>query len=265
VSSDPFVEFKNKQRQGWPCFVATEIFTTPVAAHLVRFAGVTAGQAVLDAATGTGVVAINAALQGARVTGLDLTPELLARARENAALAGVEVAWHEGDVESLPFPDQAFDVVLSEFGHMFAPRPEVATRELLRVLKPGGRLAFATWPPEHLIGGLFNLISRYAPPPPGVAPTALWGDPNVVRERLAEAVRDLFFQRGIMTIPALSTGHYRERLETTSSSVIRLTQDLTADPDKLATFRHELDALIAPYCADNLVRQEYLLSRAIKA
>src|SRR5204862_168542 len=94
---------------------------------------------------------------------------LLQRAREDAALAGVEVEWHEGDVESLPFGDAAFDVVLSPFGHMFAPRPAVATREMLRVLKPGGVIAFSTWPPELCMGRVFGLTdvtaSCYTRPP----------------------------------------------------------------------------------------------------
>src|SRR5271168_2461 len=102
------------------------MLTTIPAARLVKFAGVQPGQQVLDVACGTGVVSVTAARIGAHVTALDLTPELLERARENARVAGVEVDWHEGDVEQLPFGDTTFDVVLSEFGHIFAPRPEVA-------------------------------------------------------------------------------------------------------------------------------------------
>src|SRR5262245_38161238 len=217
MSTDPFAEFKSRQRQGWKHFVPLETNTTPVAGHLARFADVQPGQALLDVATGTGVLAITARLLGARVTALDLTPELLARARENAATAGVpDVEWHEGDAESLPFPDRSFDVVVSQFGHIFAPRPEVVTRELLRVLRPGGRIAFATWPPEQLVGRMFALVSRFAPPPPGVAPPPQWGDPAVVRERLGAAVRDLFFERGVMSVPTLSLGHYRADFETTA-------------------------------------------------
>ena len=88
----------------------------------MRFAGVKSGQRVLDVACGTGVVAVTAARLGARVTGADLTPELLAQARENATIAGLDIEWQEADVEHLPFEDRAFDVVLSQFGHIFAPR-----------------------------------------------------------------------------------------------------------------------------------------------
>ncbi len=149
---DPFESFKAAQKQGWAHFAPFEAITTPCAARLVKRAGIRSGQRVLDVACGTGVVSVTAARLGARVTGLDLTPELLERARENERIAGVEIDWHEGDVEKLPFGDAAFDFVLSEFGHIFAPRPEVALGEMLRVLKPGGTIAFSTWPPELFVG-----------------------------------------------------------------------------------------------------------------
>src|SRR5206468_652809 len=83
--------------------------------------------------------AITARRAGARVTGLDLTPELLTVAKENAAIAELDdITWKQGDVEDLPFRDGEFDVVLSQFAHIFAPRPEVAIGQMLRVLKPGG-------------------------------------------------------------------------------------------------------------------------------
>lgn len=144
-------EFKDRQREMWASFTPTAMFTTPVAGHLVAFAGVGAGEAVLDVGTGTGVVAISAARAGARVTALDLSPELLEQARENGRIAQHEdIVGVEGDAEALPYPDGSFDVVLSQFGHIFAPRPDVVIAEMRRVLTPNGRIAFATWPPEHL-------------------------------------------------------------------------------------------------------------------
>lgn len=265
MTSDPFVEFKSRQREGWAFFAPLEAYTTPPAAHLVRFAGVQPGQTVLDVGTGTGVVAITARRVGASVAGLDLTPELMARAREHAVLANVDdILWREGDAESLPFADASFDIVLSQFGHMFAPRPEIATREMLRVLKRGGRLAFATWPPEHFLGKLFSLAGKYVPSPPGVAPTPEWGDLAVVRERLGSGVRDLFFERGVMMFPALSPQHYRATIEKTSGPVIKLVQRLQNDRATLDAFREELEALVEEYLADNVVRHDYLLTRAIK-
>ena len=142
---------------------------------MVKFANVRAGQNVLDVGCGTGVVAVTAARKGARVHGVDLTPELLERARENANIAQAEIDFREGDAEALAFDDVTFDVVLSQFGHMFAPRPDVAIREMLRVLKPGGRIAFSTWPPELLVGRSFAIMGKYGPPPvPGVSPVVAY-------------------------------------------------------------------------------------------
>src|SRR4051794_10701721 len=123
---DPFAELKANQRQGWAFFSPVEAVTALAAPKLVKFARVKPGQRVLDVACGTGVVAVTASLAGAQTTGMDLTPELLEHARENARVAEVEIDFHTGDVEALEFPDSTFDVVLSQFGHMFAPRPDVA-------------------------------------------------------------------------------------------------------------------------------------------
>src|SRR6202142_959500 len=149
-NGDTLKQFKEMQRQGWAHFAPLEALTIPQAAKLVRHAGVRAGQKVLDVGCGTGVVAVTAARMGAQVSGLDLTPELLERARANSQIAEVQVDWREGDAEQLPYGDGAFDVVLSQFGHIFAPRSAVARGEMLRVLKPGGTIAFSTWPPESL-------------------------------------------------------------------------------------------------------------------
>ena len=263
---DTFAQFKEAQKQGWAYFAPLETFTTPAAAQLVRHARVAAGHRVLDVACGTGVVAITAARAGARASGLDLTPQLLERARENAQLANVQIEFREGDAEELPFDDAAFDVVLSQFGHMFTPRPEVAVSEMLRVLKPKGTIAFSTWPPELFVGRTFMLVGRYAPPPPqGVAPPPLWGDPNVVRERLGKAVSNIVFDRERMLVPALSAAHFRSTFERSAGPVIKLVEALTAaDPARLSEFRREFEALITEYFQDNLVHQDYLLTRAVK-
>src|SRR5579885_473227 len=163
MAQDPFAAFKEVQREGWALFAPTEVFTTPAAAQLVKHAGIKKGDKVLDVACGTGVVALTAARLGAQVKGLDLSPVLLERANWNAELAGLSIEFTEGDVESLPYQDGEFDVVASQFGHMFAPRPSVAVAEMLRVLKPGGTIAFSTWPPEMFIGKMFALTGKYLP------------------------------------------------------------------------------------------------------
>jgi len=265
MSEDAIAKFKQAQRQCWKHFAPLEALTTPVAARLVKFAKVRAGQDVLDVGCGTGVAAITAARIGARVRGIDLTPELLERARENARIATVEIEFREGDAEALPFEDGAFDVVLSQFAHMFAPRPNVAVGEMLRVLKRGGTIAFATWPAELMIGSSFRLMSKYMPPPPpGVSPPPQWGEVAIVRERLGAAVTDIMFDRGCMLVPALSVQNYRDHLEHTAGPMLKLVEWLASDPGRLAQFRAEYDALVAPYFEDNVVRQDYLLTRAVK-
>ncbi|HYM80236.1 MAG TPA: class I SAM-dependent methyltransferase [Candidatus Limnocylindria bacterium] len=258
--------FKAAQRQGWAHFAPLEAFTTPPAARLVRFAGVRSGQHVLDVGCGTGVVAVTAALQGAKTTGLDLTPELLDRARENARTGSLDIDWHEGDAEQLPFADREFDVVLSQFGHMFAPQPDVTIAEMLRVLKPGGTIAFSTWPPELFTGRVFALVGRYMPPPPpGVSPPGQWGDPNLVRERLGSAVKDLSFERDLMLFPALSPRHQRHHMERTAGPVLKLVAMLeSSDPAKLEAFRSEYESLASEYFENNTTRQSYLMTRAVK-
>jgi SAM-dependent methyltransferase len=263
---DPFEAFKNIQKQGWAHFAPLEMFTTPSAATLVKFARVAAGQLVLDVCCGTGVVAVTAARKGAEVTGLDFTPELLARAHENSRMAKVTVDWQDGDVEALPFPDNTFDVVLSQFGHIFAPRPAVAIGEMLRVLRPGGTIAFSTWPPEHYAGRIGELIVRYVPPPPpGLSVPQQWGDVNVVRERLGGAVRDLTFQRDVQRAPALSPQHFRELAEQSAGPLVKMVETLSAtDPARLEAFRREYEAIATEYLEDNVLRQDYLLTRATK-
>ncbi len=263
---DTIAQFKQAQKEGWKFFAPLEWLTTPAAAQLVRFAGVGAGMRALDVGCGTGVVAITAARLGAQVKAIDLTPQLLERARENGTVAEVKIEWHEGDAEELAFADGTFDVVLSQFAHIFAPRPEVALKEMLRVLRPQGTIAFATWPPESLVGRTTEIRARYmTPPPAGVPSPDLWGDPRVVRERFGNAVTDIVFDRHAVLFPALSPQQYRLTIERTAGPVIKLIADLAAsDPARLRAFRAEFDAAVAPYIRDNVVRQDYLLTRARK-
>jgi SAM-dependent methyltransferase len=264
MSDDPFAQLKAMQREGWALFAPLEAVTTIPAAELVRHARIGARQVLLDVGCGTGVVAVTAARAGASVRALDLSPVLLEQARRNAALAGVDIDFTEGDAEALPYEDASFDAVLSQFGHMFAPRPEVTIAEMLRVLRPGGTIAFSTWPPEHFVGQMFALVGKHMPPPAGAAPPPQWGDPNIIRQRLGDAVGDIVFERGVMVFPALSPQHYRKGIEETLGPVVKLVAGLQGDAVKLGAFRAELDAFIARYFDNNMVRQHFLMTRAVK-
>jgi SAM-dependent methyltransferase len=158
------------------------------------------GDTLLDVATGSGNVAIPAALAGARVTGLDLTPQLLEAARERAAAAGVEVSFIEGDAEELPFADDSFDRVTSCFGVMFAPRHQIAADELTRVARPGAKIVVAAWTPEGLVGRMFRMVGSHMPtPPPELKPPVMWGDEDHVRSLFADSGAELSFERRMAT------------------------------------------------------------------
>ena len=99
----------------------------------------------------------------------------------------------------------------------------------------------------------------------GVAPPPQWGDPNIVRQRLGDSVREIVFDRATMRVPALSPQHSRTMMERTAAPVIKLVETLSeADPEKLARFRREYEAMVAEFLDDNVVRQDYLMTRAIK-
>jgi SAM-dependent methyltransferase len=265
MSNDPFAQMKAAQREGWAFFAPLEWLTTPAAFKLVRFAGVQAGQRVLDVGCGTGVVAVTAARLGANVTGLDLTPALLEKARQNAEIAGVSIDFHEGDIEALPFQDATFDTVLSQFGHIFAPRPSVAVSEMLRVLRPGGRIGFSTWPPELVVGKMFALTASYLPPPPeGAASPMQWGIPEIVRERLGDAVTNLVFDRDAIYMPGLSPAHIIGTYERTGGPLIKLIESLKNDPAKLKQIRSAFRAIIEEAYRENQLHQSYLMTRATK-
>jgi SAM-dependent methyltransferase len=171
-----------------------------VADVLVEQVGAGPGQELLDVATGNGNVAIAAALAGAEVTGLDLTPELLDLARARAREAGLEVSFIEGDAEELPFADGSFDRVTSCFGVMFAPLQQKAADELVRVARPGARIAVAAWTPEGLNGKMFKTIGSYMPAPPAeLKPPVMWGVEDHVRELFAPSGAELAFERRTVT------------------------------------------------------------------
>jgi SAM-dependent methyltransferase len=190
--------FKEGQRKMWSIGDYPEIakHIQGAADALVARAGVQEGERVLDVATGSGNVAVAAALTGARVTGLDLTPGLLEVARGRAQEAGLEIEFLEGDAEELPFADAAFDRATSCFGAMFAPRHAVAAGELARVVRPGGTVGVTAWTPEGLNGQLFKLLGSYMPPPPeGFVPPAMWGTEDHISSLFAPVGAELSFER----------------------------------------------------------------------
>lgn len=155
------------------------------------------GVRLLDVACGSGNLAIPAARAGAIVTGVDIATNLLEQARARAESEGLTIQFDEGDAEDLPYADAAFDVVVSMFGAMFAPRPELIASELVRVCRSGGRIAMANWTPDGFIGQMFKINGKYVPPPPSMPSPVKWGDEETVRGRLRDGVADLQLTRRI--------------------------------------------------------------------
>ena len=153
------------------------------------------GMKVLDVACGTGNLAIPAARAGADVTGIDIAPNLIEQAIANAAEEGLTAKFEVGDAEAMPYADASFDVVMTMFGAMFAPRPDVTAAELKRVCKSGGTIAMANWTPEAFTGQMFRLGAKHVPPPPGMPSPVLWGTEEAVRERFADGIADLQMRR----------------------------------------------------------------------
>lgn len=149
------------------------------------------GMKVLDVASGTGNLALPAARAGAEVTGVDIAPNLVEQARENAKREGLNVKFDEGDAEAMPYADASFDVVVTMFGAMFAPRPELVASELKRVCRPGGVIAMANWTPGGFIGQMFKTMSSHVPPPSNMPSPLMWGVEENVRERFGEGISKL--------------------------------------------------------------------------
>jgi ubiquinone/menaquinone biosynthesis C-methylase UbiE len=207
---------------------------------LVQAFGISAGQRVLDVAAGTGNVAIRAAEEGASVVACDLTPENFEAGKRAARERGVKLDWVEADAEALPFGDDAFDVVTSAFGVMFAPNHQAVADELLRVCRPGGTIGLANFTPEGLGGAFFEGFARYGPPhPPNALPPLLWGTEEHVRELFGDRVDLLRLDRREYVERAASPQAYVKVFQETFGPTIALRASLAEDPERAAAFDRE--------------------------
>ena len=178
-----FAAIKAKQQATWASGDFAVIGTTLqiVGESLAEAVDVCAGERVLDVAAGNGNATLAAARRFAEVTSTDYVPSLLEKGATRAAAEGLQVTFQVADAEDLPFDDASFDVVLSTFGAMFTPDHTRPAREMLRVLRDGGRIGLANWTSEGFIGQLFKVIGAYLPPPAGLKSPALWGtEPHIV-------------------------------------------------------------------------------------
>jgi len=169
------------------------------AAEFIARLELEADERVLDVACGTGNLTLPAARTGAAVTGIDIAPNLIEQAQVRAVEESLTIAFDVADAEQMPYDDGAFDTVVSMFGTMFAAHSERATAELLRVTRPGGRIAMASWTPTGLVGEMFKITSKYAPPPSGVSSPLKWGTEEHVQAQLGAGCSSLTCQRRLMT------------------------------------------------------------------
>jgi ubiquinone/menaquinone biosynthesis C-methylase UbiE len=193
VTRPDLAAVKQKQQAAWSSgdFSVVAARIVLAAEQLVDTADLRAGWRVLDVATGSGNAAIAAARLGCEAVGVDYVPTLLERGRARAAAEGLDVELVEGDAEELPFPDASFDAVTSVYGSMFAPDHAQTAAEILRVCRPGGTIALASWTPDGFIGHLFRTVAAHVSPPAGVRSPMLWGTEEHLRELFGGGIRSL--------------------------------------------------------------------------
>ena len=240
---------------------------TDGAAQFVERLNLKPGVRVLDVACGTGNQSIPAARAGAVVTGIDIAPNLLEQARSRAESENLKIKFDEGDAENLPYTDASFDVVMTMFGAMFAPRPENAAAELVRVCRPGGRIAMGNWTPSGFVGQMFKTTGKHVPPPAAMPSPLLWGDEKIVRERFGDGVSEINFQTRVISFKfpfgaSETVEFWREFYGPTHKAFAAL------DADGQAALRRDLEEL---WAANNLasdgtmhVESEYLEIIAIR-
>ena len=203
-----FAAIKQRQQATWASGDFSVIGTTLqiVGESLAEAADVRADERVLDVAAGNGNATLAAARRFADVTSTDYVPALLEKGRERACAEDLSVRFQVADAEALPFDDGSFDVVLSTFGVIFAPDQSRAAREMLRVLRPGGRVGLANWTPQGFIGRLFKVIGAHVPPPAGLKSPALWGTEAHLAELFDGA--QIRCERRLFNFRYRSAGHW---------------------------------------------------------
>ncbi|MGI8494895.1 MAG: class I SAM-dependent methyltransferase [Pyrinomonadaceae bacterium] len=212
------------------------------AADFVARLNLQARTRVLDVACGAGNLSLPASRAGAVVTGVDIAENLIEQARVNAENENLKIQFDVGDAENLSYDDASFDAIVTMFGAMFAPRPEIVAAELKRVCRSGGTIAMANWTPTGFIGQLFKLTGKHVPPPPNMPSPVLWGDETTVKVRLKDGISGLKMTPQKITFkfpfsPVETVEHFREYYGPAQMAFKAL------DDDTQAALRRELEAL----------------------
>jgi SAM-dependent methyltransferase len=235
---------KAGQQQAWAAGDFSRFATTIVivSESLCEAADLRAGQRVLDVATGSGNTAIAAARRFCDVVGVDFVDQLMERGRERAAAERLDIEFVHGDAEDLPFPDSSFDVVLSTFGSMFAPDQERTAREMVRVLRPGGKIGMANFTPQSLAGGFFMTAARFVRPTRGIKPPVLWGTEERIRDLFGDEIADLRFERRNVMLRYRSLDHWLEFFSTYFGPIHEIAESL--DEPRRGQFGQELKSVV---------------------
>jgi SAM-dependent methyltransferase len=238
------VAVKRRQQAAWSTGDYGVVGTTLdiVGEQLCEAADLRSTERVLDVATGNGNAALAAARRWCEVTGIDYVPALLEEGRARAVGDRVAVTFLEGDAEAIPFPDASFDVVLSTFGVMFSANQAQAAAELMRVCRPGGRIAMANWTPEGFIGQLFRTLGRYIPPAPGVQSPMRWGSEAGLRELFGEGARGMRVTPRSFVFRYRSAGHFLEIFRTYYGPTVKAFEAL--DDERQGALAGEIIAML---------------------
>jgi SAM-dependent methyltransferase len=207
---------KNKQHLAWSSGDYAVVGTTLqiVGESLCEALDLRAGARVLDVAAGNGNATLAAARRWCDVVSTDYVPALLERGRARASADGLPVKFEQADAESLPYPDQNFDVVMSTFGVMFTPDQDKAASEMARVCRSGGQIGLANWTPTSFVGELFKTIPKYVAPAAGVKSPALWGTEARLRELFGDRARSITIEPKHFVFRYHSTAHFLEVFRT---------------------------------------------------
>ena len=210
TAAPDYAAIKQRQQATWASGDYAVVGTTLqiVGEQLAEAADVRADDRVLDVAAGNGNATLAAARRYAQVTSTDYVDALLDKGRQRAQAEGLTVTFEVADAEALPYEAASFDVVMSTFGVMFAPDHATSAREMLRVVRPGGRIALANWTPEGFIGQLFKTIGKHLPPPAGLRSPALWGSEAHITALFGPSASNLRVERKTFNFRYRSAEHF---------------------------------------------------------
>jgi len=253
---------KEQSRSTWSCgdYAGLSEVLRPAAEALADACAVSAGQEVLDVAAGDGNFAFACAQEGASVVASDIAPGMVEKGRARSQAEGYDIEWVEADAEDLPFEGDRFECVGSVFGAMIAPRPDVVSRELFRVVRPGNTVGMTAWTPGSAAREMFQIGRDHAPEPPQGPQLEEWGVEETVRERFGELANSIDMERRTLPWSAESPEAFVDFMERTAPP--QATAKANMPPEAYAAMRDEMVELARRWAGGDgpfSIDVEYLL------